>query len=150
MKKIVSIVVLSFFITNGNTQPLPKDSPEIMQLIAMGYEIDKDYEKEYKVTLATTSNSKILLSKNSDRLAAFRVFTRTKKLDKNTEFELHKIVNELNTEYSYQVAIDETSISFTLYDYGSYNPKTFSKIVRMMERVDGAFNKNSKLLGLLN
>ena len=141
MRNFLKLFLLCRAFTNVvQAQPLPKDSPELKQLIAMGYEIMKE-ERGAKLTIADNGNSKVIITKNAERTAIFRSFTREKKLDSAQELELYKIINQINTDLAYQVSITDTSISFCLYDYGAYNPKTFSKIIRLIEQVDSMWDK---------
>jgi hypothetical protein len=148
-KLILNLIFLMVFSNTVFSQTLPKDSPEIKQLIAMGYEIDKE-EPDDTETIADNGASTIALSKNSERMYVYRTFKRERKLNSNQEFELYKLLNDINTEYSYQATLSKDSISFVLYDFGSYNPKTFSKIIRIIESVDAIWVKYPSLLKLIN
>lgn len=148
-KLVFNLIFLMVFSNTVFSQTLPKDSPEIKQLIAMGYEIDKEEPNDTE-TIADNGVSTIALSKNSERMYVSRTFKRDRKLDSKQEFELYKLLNDINTEYTYQTTLSKDSISFVLYDFGSYNPKTFSKIVRVIEGVDSVWVKFPSLLKLIN
>lgn len=132
-----------------NAQTLPSDSPERKQLIAMGYEIDKEDEGD-DWTIARIGSSSIGLSKSKNWLAVVRMFTRQKLKSTTDEIELYKEVNRLNIDLSYQTVIHDGSIWFVLYDFGDYNPKDFAKIIRLAEKADTIFDAYPKLLELLN
>ncbi len=145
----LTLLSLIFLFGSVNAQSLPKNSPEINQLTAMGYEVDKDTIGEGSWTIANNGSNKIVLSKSEDRLAVMRVFTR-KKLSAAKENELLQLINQINIDLSYQTMIQDESLSFVLYDYGSHNPKTFLKMVRIIEKVDSVFDAYPTLLKLLN
>lgn len=130
-------------------QSLPKGSPELKQLVAMGYEIDKQLE-DGKFTVASNGSNKILLSKNSDRIAIFRIFTREKELSDDEKITLYELVNKINTELSYQITLGDDYLAVVLYDYGSHNHKTFAKLVRLIEKSDSVFDSFPRLGELLN
>lgn len=141
MRKFFKIFFLCLIFTNfAQAQTLPKDSPEVKQLIAMGYEIMKEDPGD-RLTVADNGSSKIIITKTSERTAIFRSFTREKKLDSAQELELLKVINRINTDLAYQVSISDSSISFCLYDFGTYNPKNFSKLIRLIEQVDTMWDK---------
>jgi len=128
---------------------LPSGSQELKQLVAMGYELDKTDETS-KFSMASNGTNKILLSKNSERTAVLRVFTRKRELEEKEELELYEIVNKINTDLSYQISLGDDYLAVTLYEYGLYSPKTFSKLVRLIEKVDIIFDTYPKLSELLN
>ena len=148
-KLVLNLIFLMVFSSAVFAQTLPKDSPEIKQLIAMGYEIDKEEPGDTE-TIADNGVSTIALSKNSERMYVSRTFKRDRMLDSKQEFELYKLLNDINTEYAYQTTLSKDSISFILYDFSSYNSKTFSKIVRIIEGVDSVWVKFPSLLKLIN
>ncbi|MEI8209868.1 MAG: hypothetical protein WCG16_11725, partial [Methylococcales bacterium] len=133
----------------SQSQPLPSDSSEIKQLIAMGYEIQKS-EKDSAMTIASIDSGRIALSKNSDRIVISRYFTRRKDLNKAQEYELLKIVNNFNSEFSYQVSIGDDYLVVALYVFGPYDAKTFSKLIRLIDKANSIFDNNSELLKLVN
>ena len=59
--------------------PLAANSPELNQLIALGYDIDA-LEKADFATTASSSYGKISVGKNGDETTLFRVFRRKKGL----------------------------------------------------------------------
>ena len=101
-------------------------------------------------TVASNGANKIVLTRDKDRLAIWRVFTRKKGLTSLQEYDLLKIINKVNTDLTYQVQINETTMSIILYDFGSYDPKTFAKLVRMIEKADTIYDSYPDLLKLLN
>ena len=148
---VKTLVLLSCFcqFTNAQAQALSKDSLEHKQLSAMGYDFPKDLESS-GFTVASNGTNKIVLTRDKDRLAIWRVFTRKKGLTSLQEYDLLKIINKVNTDLTYQVQISETTMSMVLYDFGSYDPKTFAKLVRMIEKADTIYDSYPDLLKLLN
>ena len=146
------LVVISILLSQSSlvhSQTLSADSPERNQLIAMGYEIEKE-DKGDDWTIARLGSSSIGISKSKDRLAVIRVFTRKKPTSNGSELELFKEINRLNIDLSYQTIIHDGSIWFVLYDFGEYEPKEFAKIIRLAEKADSIFDAYPKLLKLLN
>ena len=91
--KISKILILSLFLfvfSNVQAQKLPSNSPEIIQLKAMGYEIDDTASSIY--TLASSGSAKILISQNEYRTFFGRVFNRTKKLTQKEELQFYKLI----------------------------------------------------------
>ncbi len=147
LKLIITILVSSLPLF-AHSQTLSLESPERKQLIAMGYEIDKD-DKDDTWTIARVGSSTLAFTKSKERLAVMRTFVRKSKLTKDEEFNLYKEVNKVNTDLSYQVVIQEDTISFILYGYGDYSPKTFGTIVRLSERVNSVFDAYPLLFSLI-
>lgn len=125
---------------------LPKDSPERAQLIAMGYSL-KDYET---LTLATLGDTAIAFERNSERVGISRYFNRQKQLNKEEEFELLQIINDLNAEYSYQIRVNKTSVSVHLYRFGNHDPQTFASLVRLIDKVDSIWDTKPRIYKLIN
>jgi len=149
MSKIFISIVFTFFCSSlVFADVISYDTPEIKQLEAMGYDIDKT-EKQPTLIFGSNGSNKILLTKNSERVVIFRNFTR-KKLTQKDEFDLLQIVNNLNVETSYQVSLQNKSIIFALYFFGNYDPKVFAKLVRLIETCDSNWNNYPNLLKLLN
>jgi hypothetical protein len=125
---------------------LPKDSPERAQLIAMGYSL-KDYQT---LTLATLGETAIAFEKNSERVAISRYFNRQKQLNKEEEFELLQIINDLNAEYSYQIRLSKTSVSVHLYRFGNHEPQTFASLVRLIDKAESIWDTKPRIYKLIN
>lgn len=100
INKILAVVfiLLSF---DASSNALSKDSPEIKQLIAMGYTIEKEDTSD-SATVARLGSTKVAISKNSERLAITRYFIRERKLSALDEDKLLAIINKLNAAYTYQ------------------------------------------------
>jgi hypothetical protein len=148
LKRFLSIFLI-FNAFQAYADVLPKDGLERKQLIAMGYDIDKEQAGD-TITVATAGSTKIAFSKTADRLAVSRYFNREKKLNASEELELFKIINSFNTEYSYQFNLENDSLTATLYDYGNYDPKTFAKLVRMIDKVNVVFDTKPGFYKLVN
>lgn len=144
-----SILILILFSKQVFAAPLAHDGPERKQLIAMGYEIAKE-DKGDTFTIAEMGNMRIVFSKNEDRLAISRYFTRDRKLNQADEMELQRIVNTFNAKYSYQFSISEGTLTANLYVFGNYDPKTFAIVVRLMGKVTNIFDTESNLSILIN
>lgn len=147
VKKFLSIfLIVSAF--QAYADVLPKDGPERKQLIAMGYDIDKE-EPTAKMSIVTIGTNKIAFDKSNERLAISRFFNR-KKLSQSEEFELMKIINSFNAEYAYQFSLDEEMLTATLYDFGNYDAKIFAKLVRMIDKVNSVFDTKPAIFKLVN
>ena len=125
---------------------LPKDSPERAQLIAMGYSL-KDYQT---LTIATLGDTAIAFEKNSERVGISRYFTREKELNKDEEFELLQIINELNTQYSYQIRATKTAVSVHLYRFGIHDTQSFASLVRLIDKADSIWDTTPRIYKLIN
>jgi hypothetical protein len=142
------LAIFSQMPTMVNGQVLPAESQERKQLIAMGYEIDAE-DKNDVWTIARLGSTSIGFTKSKERLAVLRTFSIEKNLSTDEKQELHKEVNRVNHDLSFQTIINEDSISFVLYDFGDYTPKTFAKIVRLAEQANSVFDSHPKLYELL-
>jgi len=152
MKLIKSIIfsMLIFSSTYSLAEPLPQDSPELKQLIAMGFDIVSP-KKDSKWTLAKSSNSTILVQKNEDTVLFVRLFTRVK-LSDSDENKLLKVVNKINVDLTYQVALNPESLGIARYQTGPFNPKVFAEQIRFMEQIDYVLEgyRKDNLFELLN
>jgi hypothetical protein len=137
-----------FFSATVFSQVLPPNAPERQQLIAMGYTIDKEDEKA-TFNLVRLGKTRIILSKNDEKLSVSRIFTREKKLTQSDEYELMKIINSFNDKFPYQFVLDE-SLTANLYIFGSHDPKTFAYVMRLIDRVDVVFNSDPNFYKLIN
>jgi hypothetical protein len=137
MKNFI-FLILVFFCKQAFTAPLEQDAPERKQLIAMGYEIVKE-DKGDTFTMADIGDTRIVFSKNEDRLAVSRYFTRERKLNQFEEVELNKIINSFNEKFAYQFSLNNDSLTSSLYIFSSYDSKTFAKVVRLMDKVEVVF-----------
>lgn len=144
------VLILSTQASISIAQTLPAQSPEVKQLIAMGYEIDAEKKDDVWTVARLGSSTTLLFSKSQERLVVLRMFSRERKLGPNEELELFRELNRVNNDLPYQVTIDDENIYLSLYDFGEYAPKTFAKIVRVAERGNSIFDSYPKLLDLLN
>lgn len=142
-------VILAMSISHVYAAVLAQDSPERKQLIAMGYELVKEDAGD-TFTMVDMGSTRIVFSKNDERLAISRFFNRQKKLNQSEEAELFQIINKFNETYGYQFSIGNQTLTATLYIYGSYDAKTFAKVVRMMDRVNLVFDTEPKFFQLVN
>ena len=149
MQKYIFSVFLILYSTQIFSQVLPSNSPERKQLIAMGYELLKEDVKD-EMTIADNGDHKISIARSKDRLQLSSSYTR-KKLDDSDELKLFKIINKFNMDFDYQLSLAEETLIVTIFDFGSYDSKTFAKMIRMMEKIEYIFfDKNTELLNLLN
>lgn len=146
MKIVFLVACLICTINTACADLLPKDSPERTQLVAMGYSL-KDYET---LTLATLGDTAIAFEKNSERVGISRYFIRDKQLNKDEEFELLQIVNELNTQYSYQIRVSKTAVSVHLYRFGNHDPQTFASLVRLIDKAETIWDTKPRIYKLIN
>jgi hypothetical protein len=142
-------VLLFLKVSIASSQSLPKNGPERKQLIAMGYEIDEENSKD-TWTIARLGNSNIGFSKSNEKLIIIRSFMMQKKLKPSQELELLRLINRVNIDLAYQAVLNDDSLTFALYDYGDYNPKTFAKLVRLAEQANSVFTSYPDILTLLN
>lgn len=120
MKKL--LVLCFVLIANvGAAAPLVADAPERKQLIAMGYELQKEDAGD-DFTIANAGSGRIVFSQNEDRLAVTRYFTRSRKLNSAQELELLRLINTFNDAYTYQISISEGVLQANIFVYGSYEP----------------------------
>ena len=149
MQKYIFSIFLILYSAQIFSQVLPSNSPERKQLIAMGYELLKEDVND-EMTTADNGDQKISIGRSKDRLILFSYYTR-KKLDDSDELKLFKIINQFNTVLDYQLSLTEETLNVAIFDYGSYDSKTFAKMMRMMEKIESIlFDKNTELLNLLN
>ena len=149
MQKYIFSIFLILYSAQIFSQVLPSNSPERKQLIAMGYELLKEDVND-EMTTADNGDQKIGIGRSKDRLILFSYYTR-KKLDDSDELKLFKIINQFNTVLDYQLSLTEETLNVAIFDYGSYDSKTFAKMMRMMEKIESIlFDKNTELLNLLN
>ncbi len=140
----IILLVMSGFLSAG---PIPKDSPLVPQLKEMGYELDEVREGE-KYTIANAPGIRMLVNVNEERTSFTRVLRRGK-LDGNDEERFRELVNELNSNFTYQVAYGDGWVAFMIYDFSEYNVKTATKIIRMMEGVSDFFDESNEFYRLM-
>jgi hypothetical protein len=140
-----SICLMSY--TNSWAEKLPVGSPERVQLEAMGYEFQKEDPKD-TMSVASSGAGKIVFEKRDNQVVLSRYFTRRTNLTAAEDVRLLKKVNEINVKYAYQVSISDTFITTSLYAFGPHNPRTFSMLVRLLEKADIIFDEDA--LKLLN
>ena len=102
------------------------------------------------MTLATLGETAIAFEKNSERVAISRYFNRQKQLNKEEEFELLQIINDLNAEYSYQIRLSKTSVSVHLYRFGNHEPQTFASLVRLIDKAESIWDTKPRIYKLIN
>ena len=149
MYKINLTLILSTLMFQTQAEVLPKNSPERKQLVAMGYVLDKE-DAEDVWTIAKLGSTRIVFSKNNERLAVTRWFTREKKLNSTEELELLKIINSWNKEYAVQFFIDDETIVASTYIYGEHDPRAFALVVRMVDKIENVFETNPRFYKLVN
>ena len=149
MYKIYLTLILSTLMFQTQAEVLPKDSPERKQLIAMGYSLDKENPTD-TWTIAKLGSTKIVFTKNSERLAITRYFTRDKKLNSTEELELLKIINSWNKEYASQFFLDDESVVVSSYIYGDHDSRAFALVVRMVDKIDNVFDTQPRFYKLVN
>ena len=148
MQKYIFPIFLFLYSAQIFSQALPINSPERKQLVAMGFELQKQAVTD-DGTIADNGDIKIAIGKSKDRLVLSLSFLR-KKLSDRDEFRLLKIANKINTEATYQISLHEETFAAALYDYGNYDSKTFAKMIRMLEQFQSYIFENTELVKLLN
>jgi hypothetical protein len=150
MIKKISTILLLVCSMQAYSQPLGKDAPERKQLIAMGYDIEKEVEGD-TFTIVNTGSNKMAFSKNAERLVISRYFIRERRnLSSADEYELLKLINTFNKEYSYQFSVGEEVITAAVFDFGIYDPKSFARMVRMVDKVNFVFDLYPQIYKLVN
>jgi hypothetical protein len=140
---------LCLFSTSVFAQVLPANSPERQQLIAMGWDIEKE-EPGDSYTLADLGSTRLVFSKNEERLSVSRVFNVQRKLSKDDEFELLKILNKFNKNFAYQFSLGEQSLTATVYYYGPHDARAFARLIRQIDKVNVIFDTEPKFFKLVN
>jgi len=123
-------------------------SSEVIQLKAMGYDID-DFEKNASIIVGRNGSNKIVLQKNSGRLAISRFFNKKNLMSEKDEYELLKIINQINNDTSIQVSLSKEYLTCAMYIYSPHDIKTFASVVREIEKADRIFDAYPVLLKLL-
>lgn len=149
MIKRILAVILASIISHSYADVLPPDSPEKKQLIAMGYDLEKEDAGD-TFTIANIGTSRIVFSKNEERLAISRYFNIQRKLNQDEQAELLRILNNFNKDYAYQFSLGKQFLTANLYIYGNYEAKTFAKVVRLMDKVNAIFDTDPSLFKLVN
>lgn len=130
--------------------PLEKTSPEYLQLEAMGYEVQPAKPSD-TLTIAKGMSSKIVITKAENGISVARYFTRERKnLNPEEQFQLLKLVNDINTEEALQVSVQDTLLTVAAYYNGPYNQRVFAGLVRQLEASSGLFDKYPAILKLVN
>ena len=149
MYKIYLTLILSTLMFQTQAEVLPKNSPERKQLVAMGYVLDKE-DAEDVWTIAKLGSTRIVFTKNNERLAVTRFFTREKILNSTEELELLKIINSWNKDYAIQFWMDDETIVASTYIYGEHDPRAFALVVRMVDKIENVFETNPRFYKLVN
>lgn len=149
MIKRILAVILTCLISHSYADVLPPDGPERKQLIAMGYDLVKEDAGD-TFTMADIGSSRIVFSKNEERLAISRYFNVQRKLNQDEQVELLRILNKFNENYAYQFSMGKQTLTVNLYVYGNYEAKTFAKVVRLMDKVNAIFDTDPRFFKLVN
>lgn len=147
MKKFV--FALCLLSTSVFAQKLPANAPERQQLIAMGAEILPDDTSETS-THFKLGSERFFIGKSSERVALGRAFRKEKKLNATQEFELHKLINKINSDQAFQFIIFENSIQANIYIYGNYDPKVLAKLILSAAKIENIFDANPRIFELAN
>ena len=149
MKNLLIVAVLATIGASNicYSEPLAENSPELKQLMAMGYDIVKP-EKDDFATTVSIGSAKILVSKNGDETSVFRSFSRRKGLSKNQEHELLKTANQVNVDTVYQLSLGDTYLAVSIYLFGPHETKSFAKALRLLEQAATIYQTYPKLLEL--
>lgn len=144
---LLCILISIMTCSQAQAGKLSPDSPELKQLVAMGYEV-KTSDNSDSETALTNGDQTIYVSKDEKR-TAINIYYSRKKLDQSQVFDLLSQVNVLNSETIYQVPITEQGIQFGLYIFGPYNNRALAAVVRNIELVKDEINKRPDLINLL-
>jgi len=130
-------------------QTLTKDSPELVQAQAMGYDISADLSNN-DYTVISAGDGNILLNKTDSFLFVSTLFTGPKTLNEKAELEVLRLINQANNDLSYQVILtEEHSLVIGLYSFGPYQPKTFAQLIRLIENANVVFRRYPRLVELM-
>jgi len=145
MKKLILILAFTTALINCVAEPLDKNAPEYKQLEAMGYDIEPTSSGD-ETTMAISSSSRVSIGKNADSLFVGRYFTRNKKnISDADKLKLLTIINEINTEYRYQISLGSNYLTVALYYNGPYNSKVFANLMRQIDMANLIFEKYPEL-----
>lgn len=147
MKKLA--LLLALISTSAFSQLLQSNSAERQQLVAMGAEILPD-DTSKTSTHFILGGDRFFISKSSEKIRLGRAFRREKKLDSAQEFELHKIINEINRDQGFQFVIFENSIQANVYIYGNYDSRVLARLILAASKIDRIFDANPKIFDLVN
>lgn len=139
-----SVLLMNSSISNAAS--LARDDPITKQLEAMGYEVKPS--ENNRISIATLGRGKVLFDKNNERTAIFRMFNLDKRPVGTRRAEFLEIVNKINVEASYQVALEGDTLYVCLYKFGPYDPKTLTILIRLIEQANQIFDDYPKLLEL--
>ena len=125
---------------------LAKDDPIAKQLEAMGYEV-KPTENN-RISIATLGRGKVLFDKNNERTSIFRMFNLENMPSGQNRIEFLEILNKINVQTSYQVALEGDTLYICLYKFGPYDAKTLTILIRLIEQANQIFDDYPKLIEL--
>ena len=146
---ILAVTMATFGIASiSHAAPLDVDSQEALQLQAMGYEVN-DTENG-SMSIASLGTEKIVIDKNSERTAMYRLFTSEMPFGFEKKLEVYEIINKINIDDSYQISISDSYVTVALYQFGEHNPQTFAKLIRQLTRAQILFEANPRLIELLD
>jgi len=148
MKKSLRLAVFGAILLISQShswgRPLVVGSPERVQLEAMGYEFEKE-DGDDESSIASTNTGKILVSKRENVTILSRLYSRRKNITEAEELKLLKKINDLHLKYSYQVVLGDGLLQYNLYAFGPHNTKTFSQLVRLIEKTSEHFDDDEYL-----
>ena len=145
MKTLIMLLAFGLISINSVAEPLDKDAPEYKQLEAMGYDIEPVSPGD-ETTIAKSSGSKVSIGKSGDSLYVGRYFIRSKKnLSDADKLKFLSIINDINSDYRYQISLGSTFLTVALFYNGPYNNKVFANMMRQIDMANFIFDKYPEL-----
>lgn len=135
--------------TQSSAGRLDINSLEFRQLTAMGYDLAELSNSNENFNVISNGDQKLVVEKLKDRMIISTIFTR-KRLNAQDEAKLLRIVNRYNIDSIYSVSAADTSITFSVIVYGTYNSRALSAAIRFIEQVDHQVSTDKELLALVN
>lgn len=146
--KQVAMLVVLVGATSGAaySSPLKPTDPEHIQLTAMGYDITSVEEG----SIASRNSTAILVIKSDKWVFLSRYFNLNPKTVAIREQKALQLINKLNIDLSFQIAITEEKDSLMCGQYyrGTYDRKSFATVVSEIEGCNVIFDKAPELLEL--
>jgi hypothetical protein len=147
MKKTAFLVLVAgAMIGSAYSNPLKPSDPEYVQLTAMGYDITATETG----SLAQRNDTTILVLKSEKLIFLGRYFSLNPKKVASKEYKTLQLLNKLNIDLAFQLAIteDKDSLMCGQYYRGAYDRKSFATVVSEIEGCNLIFDKAPELLEL--
>jgi hypothetical protein len=144
---LYALVGLSLLVARAiEAAPLQSSDPEHSQLVAMGYEISSTETG----SIAERGNKRMWVSKDDEYTFVSRTFSVDAKKVERNELKTLQVINKLNSDLAYVLAISEDKQSLICGHYyrGAYERKSFAETISEIEACNIIFNLQPSLLEL--